>query len=53
MSLSSFGKPKYENQLKKIFNINNFKINIDYFEFHKNLSKSFSKNYVRCWVSPI
>ncbi len=43
MSLSSFGKPKYENQLKKIFNINNFKINIDYFEFHKNLSKSFSK----------
>lgn len=43
MSLSSFGKPKYENQLKKIFNINNFKINMDYFEFHKNLSKSFSK----------
>jgi len=43
MSLSSFGKPKYENQLKKIFNINDFKINMDYFEFHKNLSKSFSK----------
>ena len=43
MSLSSFGKPKYEHQLKQIFNINNFKINMDYFEFHKNFSKSFSK----------
>ena len=43
MSLSSFGKPKYEQQLKQIFNINNFKINMDYFEFHKNFSKSFSK----------
>ena len=43
MSLSSFGKPRYENELKKIFNIDNFKIDIDYFEFHKNLNKSFSK----------
>ena len=43
MSLSSFGKPKYEHQLNQIFNINNFKINMDYFEFHKNFSKSFSK----------
>ena len=43
MSLSSFGKPKYENQLKKIFNIHNFKIDMDYFEFHKNLSRSFSQ----------
>ena len=43
MSLSSFGKPKYEHQFKQIFNINNFKINMDYFEFHKNFSKSFSK----------
>ena len=43
MSLSSFGKPIYEKELKEIFDINNFKINMDYFEFHKNPSKSFSK----------
>jgi len=43
MSLSSFGKPRYETELKKIFNIDDFKIEIDYFEFHKNLNKSFSK----------
>ena len=43
MSLSSFGKPKYENELKKVFNINDFKIDIKYFEFHKNLYRSFSK----------
>ena len=43
MSLSSFGKPRYVNELKKIFNIDDFKINIEYFEFHKNLEKSFSK----------
>ena len=43
MSLSSFGKPIYEKELKKIFDINNFTINIDYFEFHKSPSKSFSK----------
>ena len=43
MSLSSFGKPIYENELKLIFDIDNFKINMDYFEFHKSPSKSFSK----------
>ena len=45
MSLSSFGKPIYENELKRIFDVNNFEI-MDYFEFNKSPSKSFSKNYV-------
>ena len=52
MSLSSFGKPKYEKQLKQIFNINNFKINMDYFEFQKNLSKSFSKKLCEVFGKP-
>mgnify|MGYP006076218437 FL=1 len=52
MSLSSFGKPKYEKQLKQIFNINNFKINMDYFEFQKNLSKSFSKKLCKMFGKP-
>ena len=52
MSLSSFGKPKYEKQLKQIFNINNFKINMDYFEFQKNLSKSFSKKLCEVFGEP-
>ena len=43
MSLSSFGKPLYEKQLKEVFNIDDFQINMNYFEFHKNPSKSFSK----------
>ena len=45
MSLSSFGKPLYENKLKEIFDINSFQINMNYFEFHKNPSKSFSKKF--------
>jgi len=52
MSLSSFGKPKYEKQLKQIFNINNFKINMDYFEFQKNLSKSFSEKLYEVFGEP-
>ena len=52
MSLSSFGKPKYEKKLKQIFNINNFKINMDYFEFQKNLSKSFSKKLCEVFGKP-
>ena len=52
MSLSSFGKPKYEKKLKQIFNINNFKINMDYFEFQKNLSKSFSKKLCEVFGEP-
>ena len=52
MSLSSFGKPKYKKQLKQIFNINNFKINMDYFEFQKNLSKSFSKKLCEVFGKP-
>jgi carbamoyltransferase len=46
MSLSSFGKPIYEKELKKIFDINNFKINMNYFEFHKSPSKVFFKKII-------
>lgn len=52
MSLSSFGKPIYEKELKKIFNINDFTINMDYFEFHKNPSKSFSKKLCEVFGEP-
>jgi len=52
MSLSSFGKPTYKNQLKEVFNINDFKINMDYFAFHKNLSKSFSKKLINILGDP-
>ena len=52
MSLSSFGKPIYEKELKKIFDINDFTINMDYFEFHKNPSKSFSKKLCEVFGEP-
>ncbi len=52
MSLSSFGKPIYENELKTIFDIDNFKINMDYFEFHKSPSKSFSKKLCELFGEP-
>tara|TARA_A100001011_G_scaffold394966_1_gene488623 strand:- start:358 stop:2052 length:1695 start_codon:yes stop_codon:yes gene_type:complete len=52
MSLSSFGKPIYENELKKIFDVNNFAINMDYFEFHKDPSKSFSKKLCEVFGEP-
>ena len=52
MSLSSFGKPIYESELKKIFDIDNFTINMDYFEFHKSPSKSFSKKLCEVFGEP-
>jgi carbamoyltransferase len=52
MSLSSFGKPIYEKELKKIFDIDNFKINMNYFEFHKSPSKSFSKKFNELFGEP-
>ena len=52
MSLSSFGNPLYEKELRKIFDINNFQINMDYFEFHKNPSKSFSKKLCEVFGEP-
>ena len=52
MSLSSYGKPLYENKLKEIFDINSFKINMDYFEFHKNPNKSFSKKFSDIFGEP-
>jgi carbamoyltransferase len=42
MSLSSFGKPIYEKEFKEIFNIENFSMNMKYFNFHKDPSLSFS-----------
>jgi carbamoyltransferase len=52
MSLSSFGKPIYKNELKEIFDIDNFTINMDYFEFHKSPSKSFSKKLCEVFGEP-
>lgn len=46
MSLSSFGKPLYVNEFKKILNTDNSKLDIEYFEFHKNSNKSFSKKLI-------
>jgi carbamoyltransferase len=43
MSLSSFGKPKYVDEFKKILDTENSKLDIKYFEFHKSSNKSFSK----------
>ena len=52
MSLSSFGEPVYEKEIKEIFNINNFTINMDYFEFHKSPIKSFSKKLCEVFGDP-
>ena len=52
MSLSSFGKPIYEKEFKKVFDINNFTINMDYFEFHKSPSKSFSNKLCEVFGEP-
>jgi len=52
MSLSSFGKPIYEKEFKKVFDVNNFTINMDYFEFHKNPSKSFSNKLCEVFGEP-
>ncbi len=52
MSLSSFGKPIYESEFKKIFDVDNFIINMDYFEFHKNPTISFSKKLCELFGDP-
>ena len=52
MSLSSFGKPIYEKELNKMFDVDNFKINMDYFDFHKNTNKSFSNKLCKVFGDP-
>lgn len=52
MSLAAFGKPIYQKELEKMFDTNNFKINIDYFDFHKNISKSFSNKFCDVFGKP-
>ena len=52
MSLSSFGEPVYEKEIKEIFNIDDFKINMDYFEFHKSAINSFSKKLCEVFGDP-
>tara|TARA_B100000575_G_C23095180_1_gene631633 strand:- start:315 stop:1610 length:1296 start_codon:yes stop_codon:yes gene_type:complete len=52
MSLSSFGKPIYKKELKEMFDVNNFRINMDYFDFHRNTSKSFSNKFCKVFGEP-
>ena len=52
MSLSSFGKPIYEGELKKLFDIDSFTINMDYFKFHKSPIRSFSKKLCEVFGKP-
>ena len=52
MSLGSFGKPVYEKELKEMFDVENFIINMDYFKFHKSPSKSFSKKLCEVFGEP-
>ena len=52
MSLSSFGKPIYLKELSKFFNVDDFKINMDFFDFHKNPKKSFSKEFCELLGKP-
>ena len=52
MSLSSYGKPIYINELKKIFDINSFKINMAFFDFHAKIERSFSNKFIKIFGDP-
>lgn len=52
MSLSSYGKPIYEDQMSKIFDSENFTINKSYFDFQKNPKQSFSSKFLSTFGKP-
>ena len=47
MALAAYGKPLFYNELLKIVNFNNgnFFMDMDYFDFHKRLDRSFSEKF--------
>ena len=52
MSLSSYGNPIYESEMDKIFDCEQLKINLSYFEFQKNPERSFSEILVKVFGEP-
>ena len=52
MSLSSYGNPIYEKEMEKIFDSEQLKINLSYFEFQKNTEKSFSDTLTEVFGKP-
>lgn len=52
MSLSSYGEPVYEKEMKKIFDTNNFSLDMSYFNFHTNTNCSFSEKFCKVFGEP-
>ena len=52
MSLSSYGNPIFEKEMDKIFDYEQLKINLSYFEFHKNPERSFSEKLIKILGQP-
>ena len=52
MSLSSYGDPIFEKEMEKIFDPKILKINMNYFEFHRNPGRSFSNKFIDLFGEP-
>ena len=52
MSLSSYGNPIFEKEMDEIFDYEQLKINLSYFEFHKNPERSFSEKLIKILGKP-
>ena len=52
MSLSSYGNPIFEKEMDEIFDYEQLKINLSYFEFHKNPERSFSEKLIKILGQP-
>ncbi|MBC8171688.1 MAG: hypothetical protein H7X77_08440, partial [Anaerolineae bacterium] len=56
MGMAPYGEPRYQDKIYKIFNHNpqdgSFKLNLDYFSFHKSADSSYNQRFVDLFGAP-
>ncbi|XWX04934.1 carbamoyltransferase N-terminal domain-containing protein [Aggregatilineales bacterium SYSU G02658] len=56
MGMSPYGTPKYVDRVYRVFNFNpadaSFSLNMDYFDFHRSVDRSYSRKFVDLFGAP-
>ncbi len=55
MGMAPYGKPRYVDKIRKLLHVypdGSFKLNMDYFSFHKTVDKSYSNKFVSLFGKP-
>lgn len=55
MGMAPYGKPKYIEQVRKLINFfddGSYALNLEYFSFHRSLSRAYSKRFIELFGKP-